>query len=192
MLLSSCCQHDSSPSSSIKSKGAMTASAGALAPDQFEHGKTTVVVTHHGLDGRRTYPELKSSAGSHEMPSRALDGPALHATIIAVNGPARDWVPACNPPRGSRATGLLIGLMHPAAGRCIACRVARLGGCRIAGLAACRVARLGGGRTAGLGGCRVALLGECQRGGSKRDSDCEAKSFESAHFRELPIEPTQQ
>jgi hypothetical protein len=46
----------------------------------------------------------------------------------------------------------------------------------------CRVALRTGWRVALRTGWRVALLGECERGGSKRDSDCDAKSFHGAHF----------
>jgi hypothetical protein len=31
-------------------------------------------------------------------------------------------------------------------------------------------------------GWSIALLGECERGSSKRDSDCEAQSFHGDHF----------
>jgi hypothetical protein len=84
---------------------------------------------------------------------------AAATTIIAVDVPVALLI-AQNLLRALRTTSLKTVLMRPTAATC-----SRIG---------CRVAL--------PSGCRIALLGECERGGSKRDSDRDAKSFDGIHF----------
>ena len=83
------------------------------------------------------------------------------ATIIAVDVPVALLI-ALNLLRALHSTGPWSVAMCPGATACsrIGCRVALITGC----------------------GCRGALLGECERGGSKGNSDCEAQSFHGDHF----------
>jgi hypothetical protein len=79
--------------------------------------------------------------------------------------------------RFGRAAGLLTHLMSSTGATC------RRIGRGISRLARCGISL--------LIGRRVVLLSACERRGGKRDRDCEAQSFQDAHWCS-PVEPTQQ
>ena len=111
-----------------------------------------------------------SVADSHETSaSRTVEEMTAAATIIAVDVPVALLI-ALNLLRALDRTGPWSIAMRPGAAACrrIGSRVALITGC----------------------GCRGALLGECERGGSKREPDSQAKSLHVAHSVCSPTKPT--
>ena len=114
---------------------------------------------HNRWDGTLA---VTSVADSHETSaSRTVEKMTAAATIIAVDVPVALLI-ALNLLRALHSTGPWSIAMRPGAAACrrIGSRVALITGC----------------------GCRGALLGECERGGSKREPDRQAKRFHGAHF----------
>jgi len=79
---------------------------------------------------------------------------------------------------GHKATGTQVTRRHSSVTVLIAQNLLRVGRATgsLSGLMGSTAAA--GGRI----GCRIALLGECERGGRKRDSDCDAQSSHGDHL----------
>lgn len=128
-----------------------------------------VLARNRGYDGVMLPPV----ADSHEMPAaRPMDHAAVAHRGVKASASTRCGASAPvallisqNLLIVGRAAGFLTGLVRSTAAtrRRIGCRVALLSG---------RVALLSG---------RIALLSECERGCSKRYSDCDAQGFQAAH-----------